>query len=255
MKEMMTTMVKGKAKVGEGSDTLDNPIPFYSDTGYIVKIYRFKCQLEIREGVKANEINTLDAKLITIVYGKKTIIENESPLKAVQDDLLVIRVLDPFKYGDDQRVPWRYDYEVAGCNASNVSRLSGITRIGSCYKPNIMGKEPRVRKGWQIHLGLGKDIQGISKPIFVPTQKDIRGLGYKPTREDVERMCKEWRAKRLACMARKKVVEPPLICPPLSETFYSVGFEHQERTSVKLMINGDAVDLNMIGNKVLMSGD
>ncbi|PPS18395.1 hypothetical protein GOBAR_AA02196 [Gossypium barbadense] len=33
MMEMMTTMVKCKANVGEGSDTLDNPIPFYSDTG------------------------------------------------------------------------------------------------------------------------------------------------------------------------------------------------------------------------------
>ncbi|MBA0756357.1 hypothetical protein Gogos_021282 [Gossypium gossypioides] len=33
MMEMMTTMVKGKAKIGEGSDTLENPIPFYGDTG------------------------------------------------------------------------------------------------------------------------------------------------------------------------------------------------------------------------------
>ncbi|KAK5825863.1 hypothetical protein PVK06_020736 [Gossypium arboreum] len=30
---MMTTMVKGKVNVGEGSDTLDNPIPPYDDTG------------------------------------------------------------------------------------------------------------------------------------------------------------------------------------------------------------------------------
>ncbi|MBA0753497.1 hypothetical protein Gogos_020021 [Gossypium gossypioides] len=33
MMEMMTTMVKGKAKVDEGSGTLDNPIPLYGDTG------------------------------------------------------------------------------------------------------------------------------------------------------------------------------------------------------------------------------
>ncbi|MBA0747906.1 hypothetical protein Gogos_004778 [Gossypium gossypioides] len=33
MMEMMTTMVKGKANVGEGSNTLDNPILFYGDTG------------------------------------------------------------------------------------------------------------------------------------------------------------------------------------------------------------------------------
>ncbi|KAK5824789.1 hypothetical protein PVK06_019573 [Gossypium arboreum] len=32
MMEMMTTIVKGKAKVGEGSGTFDNPIPFYNDT-------------------------------------------------------------------------------------------------------------------------------------------------------------------------------------------------------------------------------
>ncbi|KAK5812294.1 hypothetical protein PVK06_027722 [Gossypium arboreum] len=68
-------------------------------------------------------------------------------------------------------------------------------------------------------------------------------------------MCKEWRAKRLARMAGKKVVEPTLICPSVSETFYFVGFEHQERTPVKLMINGDAVDLNMIDAVVPMSSD
>ncbi|MBA0608949.1 hypothetical protein Godav_021102 [Gossypium davidsonii] len=33
MTEMMTTMVKGKAKVGEGSGTLNNPIYFYGDIG------------------------------------------------------------------------------------------------------------------------------------------------------------------------------------------------------------------------------
>ncbi|KAK5794036.1 hypothetical protein PVK06_035227 [Gossypium arboreum] len=75
-------------------------------------------------------------------------------------------------------------------------------------------------------MGLGEGLQGFSKPIFVPTQNDARWLGYKPTREDVKRMCKERRAKRLARMAGKKVVEPPLICPPLSETFYSMGFKH-----------------------------
>ncbi|PPD86648.1 hypothetical protein GOBAR_DD16417 [Gossypium barbadense] len=61
----------------------------------------------------------------------------------------------------------------------------------------------------------------------------------------------EW----LARMVGKKVVERPSICPPLFETIYSVGFEHQERTLVKLTINGDAVDLNMIGYRVPMSRD
>ncbi|PPR83762.1 hypothetical protein GOBAR_AA36951 [Gossypium barbadense] len=71
-----------------------------------------------------------------------------------------------------------------------------------------------VEKGWQIHLGLGKYLQGISKPIFVPTQNDTRGLGYKPTREDVKRMCKERRAKRLAHMAGKKDIPHDLINDP-----------------------------------------
>ncbi|PPR88052.1 hypothetical protein GOBAR_AA32638 [Gossypium barbadense] len=34
--KIMATMVKGKAKVVEGSGTLDNPIPFYGDT----RVYR-----------------------------------------------------------------------------------------------------------------------------------------------------------------------------------------------------------------------
>ncbi|PPR85824.1 hypothetical protein GOBAR_AA34867 [Gossypium barbadense] len=137
----------------------------------------------------------LDAKPITVVYGKKTHIRKESTSKVVQDDVLVIKVPSPFKYKDDQRVPWRYDYEVVGSDASNISILSCITQNRRCYKPNMMGKEPL-------------------------------GLGYKPMRKDVERMCKERRVKRLAYMAGKKVVKPPLICPRLSKTFYSVGFEH-----------------------------
>ncbi|PPE01113.1 hypothetical protein GOBAR_DD01852 [Gossypium barbadense] len=192
-------------------------------------------QLEIREDVKTNEINTLDRKPITIVPS-------------------------PFKYGDDQRVPWRYDYEVVGSNASNILGVSGITQSGHCYKPNTTGKEP---SGKEVTLENQSKIDVIEadKEMIedqkgeVKNDEDIRGLGYKPMREDVERMCKEWRAKRLGCIAGKKGVEPPLICPPLSETFYSVGFEHQERTSVKLMINKDIVDLNMISDRVLMSRD
>ncbi|PPR84578.1 hypothetical protein GOBAR_AA36135 [Gossypium barbadense] len=61
-------------------------------------------QQEILEGAKTNEIKMLDVKPITIVYGKKTPIGKESISKAVQDDVLVIKVPGPFKYGDDQRV-------------------------------------------------------------------------------------------------------------------------------------------------------
>ncbi|PPS05573.1 hypothetical protein GOBAR_AA15071 [Gossypium barbadense] len=170
MMEMMTTIVKGKAKVGEKSGTLDKSnLFFYNDIevyrkdfllqvpGVTIQIPRvnvlpasevlrevdkgksivdeeahkfsqieecdpspkattgepvfdpvpipytelFSIPLEIREGVKTNEINTLDVKPITIVYGKKIPIEKESTLKAVQNDMLVIRVSDSFKYGDD----------------------------------------------------------------------------------------------------------------------------------------------------------
>ena len=59
----------------------------------------------------------------------------------------------------------------------------------------------------------------------------------------------------MARMAGKKVVESLLICPLLSKTFYLVGFEHQERTLDNLMIHSDAVDLNMIGDRVQMSTD
>ncbi|PPD74096.1 hypothetical protein GOBAR_DD28976 [Gossypium barbadense] len=153
-----------------------------------------KYKLEIREGVKTNEINMLDAKPITIVYKKKIPIKKRVYLKDSKEGLA-----------------------------------------------NPLG----FRKGPTRYL----------KTHFFPTQKNTSGLGYKPTREDVKTICKEQRAKRLARMAGKKVVEPPLICPPLSKTFYSVGFQNKERTPVKLMINRDAVHLNMIGDRVSMSRD
>ncbi|PPE01095.1 hypothetical protein GOBAR_DD01884 [Gossypium barbadense] len=179
-------------------------------------------QLEIWKGVKTNEINTLDVKPIIIVYGKKIPIEKESTLKAIQNDVLVTR------------------------------GLSGITQSGNSYKPNIVVKEPRDnREGLANPLGFGKEPTRYLKTRFFPLRRIQEGWDISPQ----GRMCKERRAKRLAHMAGKKVVDPPLICPPLSETFYSVGFEHQERTPVKLMINGDAVALNMIGDRVPMSRD
>ncbi|KAK5771444.1 hypothetical protein PVK06_047648 [Gossypium arboreum] len=89
---------------------------------------------------------------------------------------------------------------------TKVATASYVVKGKQAAKPHVrqtanMLFAQTVEKGWKIHLGLGKDLQGISEPIFDPTQKDTRGLGYKPIREDVERMCKERKAKRLACMA------------------------------------------------------
>ncbi|KAK5802700.1 hypothetical protein PVK06_030317 [Gossypium arboreum] len=123
---------------------------------------------------------------------------------------------------------------------------------------------PRVPRALESAVSqcLYKYFHQVFVPLTRPIEEFLKSLqpndiqeGWDITKEDVEKMCKERRAKRLARMARKKVVERPLICLPLADTFYSIGFEHQERTSVKLMINRDVVDQNMIGDRVSMSRD
>ncbi|PPD80952.1 hypothetical protein GOBAR_DD22116 [Gossypium barbadense] len=58
MMEIMTTMVKGKAKVGEGSDTLYNPIPLYGNT----RVYREDLSLQVPSvTIQIPRVNKLSA--------------------------------------------------------------------------------------------------------------------------------------------------------------------------------------------------
>ena len=65
-----------------------------------------------------------------------------------------------------------------------VPKLSKITHLGIKQMPN---KRARVRKG------LGKRLQGMLKPIMVIQKKDRFGVGYKPNRQERQRLIKEKR--------------------------------------------------------------
>ncbi|KAL1112653.1 hypothetical protein V6Z11_D02G139700 [Gossypium hirsutum] len=67
MMNMMTTMVKDKAKVEEGSDTLENPIPFCSDTGVYREDYHFKHHKRLKSIEGVDTFGSVEAEGLCLV--------------------------------------------------------------------------------------------------------------------------------------------------------------------------------------------
>ncbi|MBA0613130.1 hypothetical protein Godav_013636, partial [Gossypium davidsonii] len=97
MMEMMTTMVKGKANVGEGSGTLDNPIPFYSDT----RIYREDLPLLASDmTIQIPRVNELPSSedLREVDKGKSIMDEEAHKFILIEERLKAIEGLDTFRF-------------------------------------------------------------------------------------------------------------------------------------------------------------
>ncbi|MBA0738414.1 hypothetical protein Gogos_011773, partial [Gossypium gossypioides] len=96
MMEMMTTMVKGKAKLGEGSGTLDNPILFYSDT----RVYREDLPFQVSGmTIQIPRVNELPASEDPreVDKGKSIMDEEAHKFNLIEECLKAIEGLDTFR--------------------------------------------------------------------------------------------------------------------------------------------------------------
>ena len=100
-----------------------------------------------------------------------------------------------------------------------MPRLSKNTHSGVRQVP---GKGARAEKG------LGKQLQGILRPITAIQKKNRFELGYKPDRQERQRFLKEKRQKRIVNFLGKEGESAKMDIPPLSSLFLSTGFINLE---------------------------
>ena len=96
-----------------------------------------------------------------------------------------------------------------------MPKLSKVTHLGIRQVPD---KEAQAGKG------LGKRLQGMLRSIIVIQKKDRFGVGYKPNRQERQRVIEEKRQKRVASFLGKKAESMKMDIPPLSSSFLSAGF-------------------------------
>ncbi|EOY00458.1 Gag-pro-like protein [Theobroma cacao] len=91
-----------------------------------------------------------------------------------------------------------------------------------------MGVKQTVGKGCRAGLGLGKNLQGINRPLTPMKNEERFGLGYKPTKEERRKLTAQKKIKRMAQLEGKEEEFGERTIPRLYETFRSAGFIHLE---------------------------
>ncbi|XP_027155699.1 uncharacterized protein LOC113758296 [Coffea eugenioides] len=77
---------------------------------------------------------------------------------------------------------------------------------------SVMMAKEMIRGGYEFDKGLGRNLQGILKPVELIEKKDLFGLGFRPTARDIQEMKARKRAE-------KEGKQGALDIPPLRYTF------------------------------------
>ncbi|XP_017974534.1 PREDICTED: uncharacterized protein LOC108661595 [Theobroma cacao] len=91
-------------------------------------------------------------------------------------------------------------------------------------KTTVMVVSQMVGKRYRAEVGLGRELQGIRRPIRATKNEERFGLGYKPTKKEREEMIAERKRERLARFKGHRLENHRMIYPHLYETFRSGGF-------------------------------
>ncbi|XP_022751308.1 uncharacterized protein LOC111300005, partial [Durio zibethinus] len=164
--------------------------------------------------------SSLHQKVKFIVEGKLTCVAGE-------EDLLVTQPINtPYVESADEALECSYrSFEIA--NATYIAEGSKL------YSPHLSATTKMVVKqltkmGWRPEVGLGKNLQGITKPSAIYEKRDRFGLGYKPTRGDRVRMMNEKRDKRIANLKGYELESEPIVIPYLYDSFHSGGYIYSD---------------------------
>ncbi|XP_027171525.1 uncharacterized protein LOC113771103 [Coffea eugenioides] len=91
-------------------------------------------------------------------------------------------------------------------------RPSG-TEEQALSKASVMMAKEMIRGGYEFDKGLGRDLQGILKPVEIIEKNDSFGLGFRPTAKDIREMKERKKAEK---EGRQRYEEKPK--PNLEET-------------------------------------
>ncbi|XP_071933141.1 uncharacterized protein [Coffea arabica] len=98
-------------------------------------------------------------------------------------------------------------------STADIVSVSWITNEERALsKASVMMAKEMIRGGYEFDKGLGRDLQGILKPVEIVEKKDSFGLGFRPTAKDIREMKERKKAEK---EGRQRALD----IPPLHYTF------------------------------------
>ncbi|XP_071940869.1 uncharacterized protein [Coffea arabica] len=98
-------------------------------------------------------------------------------------------------------------------STSDIVSVSWITMEEQALsKASVMMAKEMIRGGYKLDRGLGRELQGILKPVEIMEKRDTFGLGFQPTAKDIREMKERKRAEK---EGRQRALD----IPPLHYTF------------------------------------
>ncbi|XP_071928040.1 uncharacterized protein [Coffea arabica] len=98
-------------------------------------------------------------------------------------------------------------------STSDIVSVSWITtEERTLSKASVMMAREMIRGGYKFDKGLGRELQGILRPVKIVEKRDTFGLGFRPTAKDFKEMKERKRAEK---EGRQGVLD----IPPLHYTF------------------------------------
>ncbi|XP_071939158.1 uncharacterized protein [Coffea arabica] len=98
-------------------------------------------------------------------------------------------------------------------STADIVSVSWITNAEQALpKASVMMAKEMIRGGYEFDKGLGRDLQGILKPVEIVEKKDSFGLGFRPTAKDIREMKERKKAEK---EGRQRALD----IPPLYYTF------------------------------------
>nr|XP_027095987.1 uncharacterized protein LOC113715883 [Coffea arabica] len=98
-------------------------------------------------------------------------------------------------------------------STADIVSVSWITNEERALsKASVMMAKEMIRGGYEFDKGLGRDLQGILKPVEIIEKKDSFGLGFRPTAKDIREMKERKKAEK---EGRQRALD----IPPLHYTF------------------------------------
>ncbi|XP_071924680.1 uncharacterized protein [Coffea arabica] len=98
-------------------------------------------------------------------------------------------------------------------STADIVSVSWITNEEQVLpKASVMMAKEMIRGGYEFDKGLGRNLQGVLKPVEIMEKKDSFGLGFRPTAKDIKEMKERKKAEK---EGRQRVFD----IPPLRYTF------------------------------------
>ncbi|XP_071921768.1 uncharacterized protein [Coffea arabica] len=82
-------------------------------------------------------------------------------------------------------------------STSDIVSVSWITKEEQALsRASVMMAKEMIRGGYEFDKGLGRDLQGILKPVEIVEKNDSFGLGFRPTAKDIREMKERKKAEK-----------------------------------------------------------